>query len=47
MRQALGPFHNPKLRHTILNAKRKTEQVIDEQTLDLSPLPGLEGGILG
>jgi type I restriction enzyme, R subunit len=26
--------HNPKLRDTILNAKCKAEQVIDEQTLD-------------
>jgi type I restriction enzyme R subunit len=34
MRQALKPFHNPKLRDIILGAKRSLEQVIDEQTKD-------------
>lgn len=34
MRQALKPFHNPKLRDKILNFKRSHEQVIDEQTAD-------------
>ena len=34
MRAALKPFHNPKLRDTVLNAKRSLEQVIDEQTRD-------------
>lgn len=35
MRAVLRPFHNPKLRETILNAKRSLEQVIDEQTPDM------------
>jgi type I restriction enzyme R subunit len=34
MRQALKPFHDPKLREIILGAKRALEQVIDEQTKD-------------
>ena len=34
MRQALKPFHNPKLRDAVLNFKRSHEQVIDEQTPD-------------
>ena len=34
MREALKPFHNPKLRNTILAAKQSLEQVIDEQTKD-------------
>ena len=34
MRQALAPFHNPRLRDTILRVKASTEQVIDEATRD-------------
>jgi type I restriction enzyme, R subunit len=34
MRQALKPFHNPKLRDVVLGTKRSLEQVIDEQTPD-------------
>lgn len=34
MRQALKPFHNPKLRDAVLNFKRSHEQIIDEQTPD-------------
>ena len=34
MREALKPFHNPKLRDVILGTKRALEQVIDEQTTD-------------
>jgi type I restriction enzyme, R subunit len=34
MRQALKPFHNPKLRDVVLGTKRLLEQVIDEQTPD-------------
>lgn len=32
MRESLKPFHNPKLRDTILGIKKVNEQVIDEQT---------------
>ncbi|HLY76049.1 MAG TPA: type I restriction-modification enzyme R subunit C-terminal domain-containing protein, partial [Planctomycetota bacterium] len=35
MRQALRPFHDPKLRDAILGAKQSLEQVIDEQTRDV------------
>ncbi|QDU74066.1 Type I restriction enzyme R protein [Bremerella volcania] len=34
MRTALKPFHNPKLRGSVLNSKRSLEQVIDERTTD-------------
>jgi type I restriction enzyme R subunit len=34
MTAALRPFHNPQLRGAVLEAKRSTEQVIDEQTSD-------------
>lgn len=34
MQQALKPFHNPKLRDTILKAKQSLEQVIDTQNPD-------------
>ena len=34
MREALKPFHNPKLRDAILRAKQAAEQVIDESTRD-------------
>jgi type I restriction enzyme R subunit len=34
MREALKPFHNPKLRDVILGTKQALEQVIDEQTGD-------------
>ena len=34
MREALKPFHNPKLRETVLAIKRSLEQVIDETTKD-------------
>jgi type I restriction enzyme R subunit len=34
MSDALRPFHNPRLRQTILNLKSRTEQVIDEITQD-------------
>ncbi|MGE5610364.1 MAG: DEAD/DEAH box helicase family protein [Bacillota bacterium] len=35
MTQALKPFHNPKLRNTILNVKAAAEQVIDEVNQDV------------
>ncbi|HEV2295272.1 MAG TPA: DEAD/DEAH box helicase family protein [Tepidisphaeraceae bacterium] len=34
MAQALKPFHNPKLRNTILNVKAAAEQVLDEVNRD-------------
>lgn len=34
MQEALRPFHNPRLRETILRVKSSTEQVIDETTRD-------------
>ncbi len=34
MREALKPFHNPKLRQTIIGIKQSLEQVIDETTKD-------------
>lgn len=34
MREALKPFHNPKLRETVIRAKQSAEQVIDESTRD-------------
>ncbi len=34
MREALKPFHNPRLRETVLRAKSSAEQVIDESTRD-------------
>ena len=34
MREAVKPFHNPKLRNAILNAKAASEQVLDEVTAD-------------
>ena len=34
MTDALKPFHNPKLRDTVLSIKASLEQVIDETTRD-------------
>jgi predicted Zn-dependent protease len=34
MREALKPFHQPKLREAVINIKRSLEQVIDEITPD-------------
>ncbi|QDU44302.1 Type I restriction enzyme R protein [Symmachiella dynata] len=35
MKQAVKPFHDPKLRDAILNTRRALDQVIDEQTRDV------------
>ncbi len=46
MRAALKPFHNPKLRDTILATKRALEQVIDEQTPDRLLRAGFDAAAL-
>ncbi len=46
MRQALKPFHNPKLRDVVLGTKRSLEQVIDEQTPDRLVRAGFDAAAL-
>ena len=46
MRQALKPFHNPKLRDVVLGTKRSLEQVIDEQTPDKLLRAGFDAAAL-
>ncbi len=43
---ALKPFHDPKLRNAILEAKRSLEQVIDEQTPDQLLRAGFDAAAL-
>ena len=46
MQAALKPFHNPKLRETILAVKGSLEQVIDEQTPDQLVRAGFDAAAL-
>lgn len=46
MREALKPFHNPKLRNAILGARQALDQVIDEQTKDTLLRAGFDGAAL-
>lgn len=46
MALALKPFHNPKLREAILEAKRSLEQIIDEQTPDQLLRAGFDAAAL-
>jgi len=46
MREALKPFHSPKLRETILSIKASLEQVIDEQTQDSLLKAGFDAAAL-
>jgi type I restriction enzyme R subunit len=46
MREALRPFHNPKLRGAILDTKAALEQVIDEQNKDRLIRAGFDGAAL-
>lgn len=46
MQQALKPFHDPKLRDTILKAKQSLEQVIDDQTPDVLTGAGFDARAL-
>jgi type I restriction enzyme R subunit len=43
MTEALKPFHNPKLRNTILNVKAAAEQVVDEVNQDMLLRAGFDG----
>ncbi len=47
MRQALKPFHDPRLREAILNAKQIVDQVIDEQSADSLLRAGFDPAALG
>jgi type I restriction enzyme, R subunit len=46
MSKALKPFHNPKLRELLLEAKRDLDQIIDEQTPDKLLRAGFDAAAL-